>query len=122
MFRIMVVDDDFSLLGFTARYLARLGYAVSACQTPDKAWTLWQQSAGFHAVLVDGTLPALDGENFALKLVQADAEVRVILMSGYFCPLDRLELLAPGRVFFLPKPFTPALLAKTVKQAVAVAG
>ena len=118
MLRIMVVDDDFSLLGFTARYLTRLGYMVTACQTAEKAWALWQQSPGFHAVLVDGTLPALDGEDLAVKLVRSDPQVRLILMSGYLCPLDHLEGIAPGRVSFLHKPFTPGLLAKTVKRAV----
>jgi DNA-binding NtrC family response regulator len=115
----MVVDDDPSLLGFTARYLARLGYAVIACQSVEKAWGHHEQAPGFHAILVDGTMPSLDGEELGTKLVRADSRVRLILMSGYPCPLEHLEAIAPGRIAFLLKPFTPSLLASTVKRAVA---
>jgi len=36
--RIMVVDDDPALLGFTCKYLSRLGYSVVPYRSSEEAW------------------------------------------------------------------------------------
>src|SRR5437764_1113821 len=93
--RIMVVDDDRALLGFTAKYLSRLGYSVAAFRSPEEAWTQFSgPDANYSLVLVDLSLPGLSGEELARRMLSANPEVRLILTSGY--PFDPQQMLAGG--------------------------
>src|SRR6266576_2192393 len=109
---IMVVDDDRALLGFTNKYLSRLGYSVTACRTSEEAWTLFSApAANYSLVVVDLSMPGLSGEELSRRMLSADPHVRLILTSGY--PFDPRKTLDGGeRVAFLHKPFTPSMLTE----------
>jgi len=115
--RIMVVDDDPALLGFTCKYLSRLGYSVVASRSSEEAWKQFQ-TAGvrFSLVLIDQSMPVISGEQLLRMMLSVEPGVRLILTSGY--PFDAQDLLesAPDRIAFLHKPFTPAMLAETVDR------
>jgi two-component system cell cycle sensor histidine kinase/response regulator CckA len=114
----MVVDDDPALLGFTSKYLTRLGYSVSPYQSSEEAWKQFSaQGASYSLVVIDLSMPALSGEQLSHMMREEKPEIRLILTSGY--PFDMEPLLAaggPDRAAFLHKPFTPAMLAETVAR------
>lgn len=116
--RIMVIDDDTALLGFTTKYLARLGYSVSPHDSSEEAWRQFSASASdYSLVVIDVSMPKLSGEQLSQMMLSVKPETRLILTSGY--PFDIEKLLVPGgrqRVAFLHKPFTPAMLAETVAR------
>src|SRR5262249_18881883 len=113
--RIMVVDDDPALLGFTSKYLSRLGYSVVPYRSSEEAWRQFQTSGvPFSLVLIDLSMPVISGEQLVRMMLAVHPGIRVILTSGYpFEARDLLEL-APDRIAFLHKPFIPATLAETV--------
>src|SRR5436309_12934377 len=91
--RIMVVDDDRALLGFTAKYLSRLGYSVAAYRNPEEAWTQFiAPEANYSLVVVDLSLPGVSGEELSRRMLNANPDIRLILTSGY--PLDPVRMLA----------------------------
>jgi two-component system, cell cycle sensor histidine kinase and response regulator CckA len=61
-------------------------------------------------------MPGLSGEQLSTLILRSRPEVRLILMSGY--PFDPHKVPGgdQGRVAFLHKPFTPAMLAETVHR------
>ena len=115
---IMVIDDDAALLGFTSKYLARLGYSVSPYRSSEEAWKRFtSQDADYSLVVIDVSMPTLSGEQLSRMMRGQRPDIRLILTSGY--PFDMEPLLAEGgrdRAAFLHKPFTPAMLAETVAR------
>ncbi len=118
--RILIVDDEPPLLKMMSMYLGRLGYRVSTCDATDKAWE--QVSAApssFALAVLDGSMPGMTMEELATRILGSDPSVCVLSASGYPVDISRLEALAPGRVAFLLKPFSPESLAKVVRGLLA---
>ena len=68
-------------------------------------------------MLLDLTMPGLSGEETLRLLREEDAEVRVIIFSGY-AEDDVAERLRPLRpAALLPKPFTRQQLGQSVQTA-----
>jgi DNA-binding NtrC family response regulator len=115
--QILIVDDEPTLLKMMAMYLGRLGYAVTAANTTEKAWAELESSPDRFAVAVlDATMPGIGLDELALKMLSASPSVRILAASGYPMDLSALAAQAPGRVEFLQKPFTPEMLAATVRR------
>jgi two-component system cell cycle sensor histidine kinase/response regulator CckA len=118
--RILLVDDEPALLKMVAAYLSRLGYAVTAANTTDKAWEEMEASpASFAVAVLDATMPGLSMVDLATRLLNANASLRVLTASGYPVDITALEAAAPGRVAFLLKPFTPEMLAAAIRRMLA---
>jgi len=64
-------------------------------------------------------MAGLSMEELALKMLQVNPSLRVLATSGYPVDMSRLETAAPGRVAFLHKPFTPEMLAESVRGMLA---
>jgi len=61
-------------------------------------------------VLLDLTMPGLDGAEVLREIRAVNADVRVLLMSGYSEQDVLKRLKGQGRVAFLHKPFTQETL------------
>lgn len=113
----MVVDDDPALLGFTCKYLTRLGYSAVPYRSSEEAWKHFETSGvRYSLVLIDLSMPVIPGEQLARMMLNLDPEVRLILTSGYPFETANLLELRHDRLAFLHKPFTPAILAETVDR------
>lgn len=115
--RILIVDDEASLLLVMEKYLKRLGYAVDACRTGEDAWRLYETEPSSYAlVLADIVLPKMSGEELLRRMLQLNPELRVLICSGY--PYDAASLEAPTeeQVGSLQKPFSPKMLAEAVDR------
>ncbi len=100
-------------------YLDRLGYAVETATGAEEAWAKAQaNSDGFAVAVLDASMSGLPALDLALRLLSSDPGLRVVAASGYPVDMTALERAAPGRVVFLPKPFTPEMLAETVRRMI----
>ena len=119
--RILLVDDEPSLLKVAGAYLNRLGYSVTQANTTEKAWAEMQaatgeEGGGFAVAVLDATMSGLPMAELAERILQASETVRVLTTSGYPVDIGDLEEAAPGRVAFLHKPFTPEMLAAALRR------
>jgi DNA-binding NtrC family response regulator len=115
--RILILDDDLSLLKVMEGYLARLGYHVDACRNATEAWDLVQADpAGYSVALLDMNMPGMRGEELARLILGTDASIQVVVVSGSPSELCALDTPHAGRVSFLRKPFAPHELAETVEK------
>jgi DNA-binding NtrC family response regulator len=118
--RILLVDDEPSLLKMMSVYLQRHGYSVTTSGTTAQASALAEASPGSFALAVlDASMPGLSMEDLALKLLRANPSLRVLASSGYPVDMTALETAAAGRVAFLHKPFTPEMLAASIRRMLA---
>jgi DNA-binding NtrC family response regulator len=118
--RILIVDDEPTLLKMLGVYLRRLGFAVVAVDSTEKAWA--EVAAAPHAfalAVLDATMAGIPMADLAARMLAANPRLCVIAASGYPVDITVLQAAAPGRVMFLQKPFSPAMLGTAVRRMIA---
>jgi two-component system, cell cycle sensor histidine kinase and response regulator CckA len=118
--RVLLIDDEPPLLKMMGVYLGRRGFDVTTVGATDEAWDLF--SAGPHAfavAVIDATMAGMRMEELARRMLDANSTIRIVAASGYPVNVEALAARAPGRVAFLQKPFSPELLASTVRRMLA---
>ncbi len=111
---VLVIDDEAAIRNVGARMLQAWGFETeTACNGREGLEKFRLNPARFAAVLLDLTMPEMDGTVTFTELRRIRPEVRVLLMSG-FNEQDAISGFAgKGLSGFLQKPFTPeALQAK----------
>jgi len=117
--RVLIVDDEPSLLKMMSLYLGRMGYSVVTAESTEKAWSEMEAgSGGFDVVVLDATMNGTPMEELAGRMLAADSNLRVIAASGYPVDITGLQAAAPGRVMFLHKPFSPPMLGNAVRRMI----
>lgn len=113
---VLLVEDDDAVRALTRRMLEMQGLTVHVAPRPEEALHLAAGYGGrIDVLLTDIRLPGMDGPELADRLRAARPDVRVVFISG------GLREDANGAAEFLPKPFTPAQLAATIRRVLAAA-
>jgi two-component system, cell cycle sensor histidine kinase and response regulator CckA len=120
---VLVVDDDDAPRSAAEHILRHVGYDVITAPGGAAAVDLFRARAReVSAVLLDLSMPGMDGEACYAALREIDPAVRVVLTSG----LDRdgraRALLDRGVAAFVPKPYLPADLAEAMGRVTGGAG
>jgi len=113
MSRILVVDDDRSLLELLTDYLGRLGHEVAAFPDGQRALAGLGDAAP-DIVLLDVTMPGLDGWQ-VLHRIRAVSPVPVIMLTARGDESEVLRGFAGGADDYVTKPFSFAQLAARIK-------
>jgi PAS domain S-box-containing protein len=118
--RVLVIDDEEAVRGVARRVLERLGLDVEVA--PDGASALAivpQQAEPFTLLLIDMTMPGLDGAETLRELRQRGVRAPAIVMSGLSDEQVRDRL--PGADFeLLHKPFDVSALRDKVETLLAI--
>lgn len=112
--RVLVVDDEPDVRHLTERMLRRLGHIVVAAEDGAGALEALGADGSIDLVLMDVTMPSMDGPTTARALRDRGIGVPIVLMSGY----AEDELVARGVLAdvdgFLQKPFAESELAAVI--------
>jgi DNA-binding response OmpR family regulator len=102
-----VIDDDASVRRTTERILLRAGYTVETADGGESGVRLFlEKRDAITAVLLDLTMPGMDGEETFRRLRQIRPDVRVMLMSGFNEQEAVQRFVGRGLAGFAQKPFT----------------
>jgi PAS domain S-box-containing protein len=115
---IMVVDDELFVLEVARRILEGFGYDVLTAENGRQAVEIFRRRGKeIDVVLLDKTMPDLDGEQTfrAMKAIQPD--VVAILTSGYQQTEVTTHFLANELAGFVQKPYLPETLVFEIKRA-----
>ena len=117
---ILVVDDEGMALVLLKRLLSEAGYQVVTAQSGFEALDLFRrQPHGFQLVLLDLTMPFMDGEETFQRLREIRTDIPVVLCTG-FIQRHRLDrLMSAGIAGFLRKPLAPDEIVDHVRQILA---
>ena len=112
---ILVVEDDFPTQKAVMTTVRRLGYRVLSAANGDEALRILQREREIRLVITDLVMPLMGGIELA-ELVRCQYPgTKVVLTSGYvFNPPDSETNLTQS--FFLPKPVSGTVLAKTLRE------
>ncbi len=87
--RILLVDDEISLITMTQRMLERYGYEVFAKTSSLEALNLVKDDPGrFDLVITDMAMPDMAGDNLAIEINRIRPDMSIILCTGYSEYLD----------------------------------
>jgi two-component system, cell cycle sensor histidine kinase and response regulator CckA len=118
---ILLVEDEANVREFAAAVLQNDGYSVLQGKAGEHALEVWQwHSARIDLLLTDVVLPGdISGPQLATLLLAEKPSLRVILTTGYSC--DSVTPLSSNGILslVLGKPYTPRILLKAVRDALA---
>ncbi|MFZ7126862.1 MAG: response regulator [Desulfobacterales bacterium] len=114
--RVLVADDDRTVLNLLCRMLTRLGYEVTGCRDGVEALDGFKKRI-FHLVLTDLQMPRMDGWELVRQIKALSPHLPVIALTGQ-CPEDiQAHLPDSGFDHILYKPFDIGKLNAAAKRA-----
>jgi len=116
--RILLVEDEQSVLGFMRELLQGWGLDVVAARDPaDALHWFGLEPDRFDVVLTDHTMPGMTGMELARALVAQRANIPVLLYSGRSELLDAGTAAAAGVRALLSKPVDVSALRAALQEA-----
>lgn len=114
---ILVVDDQDGVRTVITKYLERAGFEVISAQGGFEALELFHKhQRTILAVLLDISMPGIDGHETRRRVKALKSDARVIMMSGY----SREEVIASSdsgnAADFIQKPFSPSDLIRIIRR------
>ncbi len=104
---VLVADDEETLRSTTSRMLQLVGLEAVLAHDGAEAVEIFRADPGrFTFVLLDLTMPHLDGEQTFTELRRIRPDVRVVLMSGFNAQEVLVRFSGKGLASFVQKPFT----------------
>jgi two-component system cell cycle sensor histidine kinase/response regulator CckA len=114
---ILLVEDEDVVRRLARKILESAGYNVLEASRGEEAVRLCRQRAGpIDLLLTDVVMPETSGKEVADRLSEMQPGLRVLFMSGYTDEAIVHHGVLDANVEFIQKPFTPAGLAKKVRE------
>ena len=115
--RVLVVDDDASMCDMLVSDLGELGFAVSA-RTSAAAALEALAPGEFDAVVTDLNMPGMDGLELCGRIVAAQPEVPVIVITAFGSIETAVAAIRGGAYDFVTKPLEVDALALALGRAI----
>lgn len=114
---ILLVEDEEAVLNMSTLLLQDLGYTVLACNSPEKAIQVAENSgSAIDLLMTDVVMPGMNGKEISEKLQTLYPGLKMLFVSGYTANViaDR-GVLGEG-VNFIQKPFSKHDLGLKLKE------
>lgn len=116
MARILIADDDPTILSLLNKILLSKGYEVQLAEHGGVAEKLLK-SEQFDLLISDIKMEPVDGMQLLRKTSQMRPHVGVIMLTAYATVATAVEAMKEGAFDYIPKPFKIDELLETVKRA-----
>ena len=114
---ILVVDDEKMVRSLARRVLEKFGFRVMTADDGLRALEIFRpHAAEIVAVLLDVTMPNLDGAETFREMRSLRPDIRVILSSGYDQREAMSKVASEELAGFLRKPYLPMDLIDRVRE------
>jgi two-component system, cell cycle sensor histidine kinase and response regulator CckA len=114
---LLVVDDERAYHEILKEIFGGLGYTVHCCADGVEAVTFYREhNSAIHVVILDLNMPKMNGLDCFRRLKEINANVKVIVSSGYGENTDRAAMQTEGVSAFVQKPYRAADLAEKIKE------
>lgn len=113
--RILVIDDDKSILRTFTRILQKSGYEIDVAETGKEAIEK-SKKGHYDLALVDIRLPDMDGTDLLVKLQQTMRDAIKIMITGFPSLETGVKALDEGADAYLVKPVKPEELLALIDE------
>jgi PAS domain S-box-containing protein len=115
--RVLLVEDEDAVRSLVKQVLVLLGYDVLEAADAIEAEMICDRLEGApDLLLTDVVMPKKSGMALAEDLQKRYPEIKILFISGYTDSHTGVRLLTERRAAFLPKPFSPEVLARKVRE------
>ena len=111
--KVLLVDDDPSIIEVLKLYFGKEGYQVVTCMQGDKAFAVFNTSKP-DIIILDLMLPGTDGNDICRE-IRKTSDVPIIMLTARTDTLDKIIGLELGADDYIPKPFEPKEVLARVK-------
>jgi two-component system response regulator AtoC len=113
---ILLGEEDPEVCNYLETALRCQGYAVEVAQNREEVIAYLQNhQSPVSSVVVDVSLPRLDGSEVSREVRRSNRDVPVIMISRTSSPLNMVEAMRSGAGDFISKPINPDDLRKVLK-------
>jgi len=113
--RILVIDDDKSILRAFTRILQKSGYEVDAAETGKEAIEK-AETGRYDLALVDVRLPDMDGTDLLCRMQKTMCDAVKIMITGFPSLENGVKALDEGADAYLVKPVKPEELLMLIEE------
>ena len=113
---VLLVDDEESICDIGASMLGQLGYDVITALSGMSALEMYRSGNDIRLVILDLTMPNMDGEQTFMGLRELDPGVRVIMSSGYSEQEVTKKFTGMGLRDFIQKPYSMQALRDVMRR------
>jgi two-component system response regulator GlrR len=119
--RILIVDNDQSLLRLLSLRLSAAGYAVKAVESGEEA--LVQLPLYYpHLIITDLQMGGMDGITLFNQVHNRNPSLPVLVLTAHGTIPDAVEATSRGVFSYLTKPFDSKVLLEQVERALKISG
>jgi DNA-binding response OmpR family regulator len=112
--RALLIDDDHRMGELLTEYLSQ--HAIEVVHAADGRLGLSRvEQEGFDVVLLDLTMPGMDGLEVCRRIRQRTASLPIVMLTARGDETDRVVGLELGADDYLPKPFSPRELLARIR-------
>ena len=120
-YKILIMDDDSSILRLLSRMLKRLDYDVEqsyeGSEAIEKYKESFNQGRGFDLTILDLTIPGgMGGKETVKEILKIDKSAKVVVSSGYTNEALISEYKSHGFIDVIGKPYTSIELEKILER------
>ncbi|MBR7117747.1 MAG: response regulator transcription factor [Helicobacteraceae bacterium] len=110
--KILLIEDDLEMQGLIVAYLTQSKYEVIATHLPSKALEILEGKNNIDLIILDLTLPEMDGFKLCKK-IRSITQAPIIISSARSDIFNKVEGFERGADDYLAKPYEPIeLLAR----------
>lgn len=114
---ILLVDDGEFMRDLGARLLVKYGYKILVAENGREALDIFKkEKAEISMVILDLNMPEMGGKECLKELLKIDANLRVLVASGYSAEASIKESLKIGAKAHISKPYRMEELLKLVRK------
>jgi PAS domain S-box-containing protein len=114
---VLLVEDDVVVRSLVSQVLTGQGYGVLETANGDEAQRVAREfGKPIQLLVTDVILPGLSGRAVAERLRELQPAMKVLYLSGYGESTIGRQGVLPADAPFLPKPFLPSVLVRTVRE------
>jgi DNA-binding response OmpR family regulator len=113
--RVIVIDDDKSILRTFTRILQKNGYEIDVAETGKEALEKSKKKT-YDLALIDIRLPDMDGTDLLVKMQQTTPEAIKIMITGFPSLETGVKALDEGADAYLVKPVKPEELLALIEE------
>ncbi len=113
---VLLVDDEETIRGIGAEMLKELGFTAITANDGREAVAIFGNTPDIDFVILDLTMPHMDGEQCFRELRRIRADVKVIMSSGFNEQEVTQKFIGKGLAGFLQKPYRLSTLQEVIRQ------
>ena len=112
---ILIIGDDLQLTALITKFLENHTFKVSSFNHPKKALQKINGKHSFDLIILDITLPEMDGFQ-VLREIRKNSTIPIIMLTARGEVSDRIVGLELGADDYMPKPFEPEELIARIQS------